>query len=467
MNGTSKLHNRIGLIGSKHPAFSSRLFDRIRIIEDARNKVAASSSWVFVSVPTEKSVEEEHLFSMLEESCQKLADWPMDIIFLLDPRLSKFQTQMQRRIKRPILDIVSITANAIKDEVDGEEIVLLESIIEQNENGFAASLKSRGLNLLPLSDTEQKALDSIVEPFTVKEETLQSDDAFEKLLGNIRAAYPKAAILLGSRALFSFPFNQACPKMIFNPFELLMNEIVRVGLEGGQTNFNTQRTLAFWKKRAKDVVEKKLGVLQSSMLTKKEEDAEKRWRIERSAVLSMLEPIFKKHHRILEPGCGTGRWSRELCRFVGEVHAFDACEEFVHFGKETQAEKPLQENIYYTTGDIHSMDCEMPYDGLFCAGLLNYLSDAELALFFKKAAKCIASGGWLFLKESIALQKRLELHGFYSEALDADYYSIYRTEAEFFEMMGDAFALKQAEVVIPPADGKPETCQKAFLFYRK
>lgn len=83
-------------------------------------------------------------------------------------------------------------------------------------------------------------------------------------------------------------------------------------------------------------------------------------------------------------------------------------------------------------------------------------------------ANSIAPSGVCLIRESVGFQKRFELHGFFSLALNSPYNAIYRTSDEIVsEFAKHGFTLIHEEISLPPTPDKPETCQKILVLEKR
>ena len=470
MNDRRQDIRKIGMIGT------DGRFSNVKMLEElfalgCKQGGTEKVEWISCSHSRKKEYsagDSQALLERLTATCENLSNWPVDVIFVTDILLSPYRGELQRKVKLPVIDVATVALEKMSlEKIDGK-ILQIAAGESETSKIFSRELAERGIETVPLEHAQvveiKEALDILRKTETV-DSSIRED--WRRRIENVLKQTAAVAAILAEPELFRLGDLSFDGVSIVNPFEELLREIIRVGLEGKAVRFDADRAKEFWRKRAKGALEKDLGVLQSSMLTSREEDAENRWEIEKNGVLEILKTVIKPNDYLLEPGCGTGRWSRELIQHVEGVTAFDPFEEFIEVGKGIQKNQPAQNGISYQVGDILSFESPKRFDGLFCAGLLNYLSEKELRVFVEMAAKCVATNGWLFLKESIGVEKRLELHGFYSETLGDEYYSVYRTERELVEALQEFFTLSFSEIIIPPVKDKPETCQKAFLFRRK
>jgi SAM-dependent methyltransferase len=77
--------------------------------------------------------------------------------------------------------------------------------------------------------------------------------------------------------------------------------------------------------------------------------------------------------KILDAGCGTGRYSLELARRGCAVTGLDVSPPLIEEAQQQARHTPL--SVVFTTGDMLAWRPAAPYDGILCRGVLNDLLD--------------------------------------------------------------------------------------------
>lgn len=147
-----------------------------------------------------------------------------------------------------------------------------------------------------------------------------------------------------------------------------------------------------------------------------------------------------KSCRVLDIGCGMGRWAEALIPKSGYYCGTDLSSEMVKRARErNQYAGKSYEFMNYGFQEF----CALPKDKLSClfnrlwiCGVMMYINDEELFRGMAQLLEKMDEHARVYFTETIALKERLTLDEFYSEALKADYDVIYRTEAEYNEIYG-------------------------------
>jgi SAM-dependent methyltransferase len=107
--------------------------------------------------------------------------------------------------------------------------------------------------------------------------------------------------------------------------------------------------------------------------------------------------------RVLDAGCGTGRYSVELARRGFQVVGVDVSPELVAVGERRAAE--LAESAEggatrpaFAVADLRQLDASIPYDAVLCRGVLNDVrTDDEREQVLQRIAGVLRPGGVLVL----------------------------------------------------------------------
>lgn len=139
--------------------------------------------------------------------------------------------------------------------------------------------------------------------------------------------------------------------------------------------------------------------------------------------------------KILEIGCGLGRWAEFFNDKCSEYVGIDYSENLIEIAKKHYNFNNCHFEILSATEiDEENLPLKGPYDIIFITGVIMYLNDEDIKIMIEKINKLIHSESILYIRESISvLDTRLTLKDFYSEELESDYNVIYRTEEELLE----------------------------------
>ena len=162
------------------------------------------------------------------------------------------------------------------------------------------------------------------------------------------------------------------------------------------------------------------------------ENLDKRQEEESKIVFENIDLTEKK---IIEIGCGLGRWAEVFHDKCESYLGLDYAENLIKIAKEYYN----YDNCEFQVMSALDMNTEEllinpPFDIIFVAGVLIYLNDEDISQMIKEINKIASKDKTIYIRETVSvMDTRLTLKDFYSEDLDADYNAIYRTEDELLE----------------------------------
>ena len=218
----------------------------------------------------------------------------------------------------------------------------------------------------------------------------------------------------------------------------------------------------FWSERAdKHMWKGELGKWQTTSLTQSEDEARKRRRDELRHLKEALTLIEgAESMKLLDVGCGTGRLTIFLAENFEHVYATDYTREFLAVAKQ-EAETLRIGNITFKHQNADESNDDIEFDCCSFCGILQYLTDEE----YERALERTKSAKFFIVKESVGVDKRIELEDHYSEELGTNYSAIYRNKDQIikdFESLG--FGTIMDELV---AEHREETNMRIFVFKKK
>ena len=201
--------------------------------------------------------------------------------------------------------------------------------------------------------------------------------------------------------------------------------------------------------------------------------AEARDRHEKEVILPLLH--LKASDRVLDIGCGIGRWADALRGKVARYHGTDLSAGLTGIAARRLADQPdfsfqalpAQEN------QPDRLECPPPFDLIIIAGVLAYINDDECRRVLANAAAGAGRPARIYLREPIGIQARLTLKNVWSEELRHEYSAIYRTVPELLEMIQTSigqsgFRVDQNEPLLSGAlANRRETSQQYFIIQRQ
>lgn len=167
--------------------------------------------------------------------------------------------------------------------------------------------------------------------------------------------------------------------------------------------------------------------------------------------------------RVLDVGCGTGRWAQNLRGRVRSYHGVDFSPSLVELAARHLPEDPDWRVECLDARELASLTG--PYDVILIAGVACYLDDVHVGPLIEAAHDLLAPGGVLWHREPVSLlDQRLTLRNVWSEELQATYSAVYRTPEEYRAAAEPVPALDQP--LWPELWNRAETGQWMWL-YRK
>ena len=186
-------------------------------------------------------------------------------------------------------------------------------------------------------------------------------------------------------------------------------------------------TKEFWENRANNI-----NNLQTVLLGSDKTGIEQNTRNEHEKLI--VESIIKQiqNPRILDIGCGIGRWAENLINQFDSYTGVDFSEGFINFASEKFAN---YSNIKFYNNSILNLDKEIlnsKFNFIICTGVLMYINDSNIFDIFKAFRRVTPE--YVYIQESISLMDaRLTLNKFESKDLQTNYNAIYRTKQEYEE----------------------------------
>ncbi len=99
-----------------------------------------------------------------------------------------------------------------------------------------------------------------------------------------------------------------------------------------------------------------------------------------------------KSMRVLELGCGAGRWSILIAPYVKEVIAIDFSEEMIRLA-ETAAEQSNIKNIQFHVGPAQDFVSMTQFDLIYLSGVDQYIEEGALYSVISNIRKMVATNG--------------------------------------------------------------------------
>jgi SAM-dependent methyltransferase len=165
---------------------------------------------------------------------------------------------------------------------------------------------------------------------------------------------------------------------------------------------------------------------------------------EETAIQRLLGDVLRRTSlRVLDAGCGTGRWSFWFARHGAQVTAIDFSQEMIdrccerQQGLRESGESETADLITFRQQNAWEVDDGGEFDLIFCGGVLQCLDDKHVSEFAQRASRALQPDGVVLTRDSV-LCRRVDQ--------DGDYPVHYRRAAEY-ESAFSASGLTKAQDV--------------------
>ena len=195
---------------------------------------------------------------------------------------------------------------------------------------------------------------------------------------------------------------------------------------------------------------------------------------EKKKICALLD--LQGGQRILDLGCGVGRWGEELCERGLYYVGIDGSAALIKRAKENLQKFPnkkLLVGLFQQFPDVLWKAREKePFQLIFVNGVFMYLNDDDFEEALKNIKKVCDASCQLYLKESMGVKERLTLDEIYSEGLKQNYSAIYRSVAEYREaetkIFGNEFQLSSEGYSFDASlHNRKETADYYFIWKKK
>ena len=193
---------------------------------------------------------------------------------------------------------------------------------------------------------------------------------------------------------------------------------------------------------------------------------------EKETVLPQLE--LRATDRVLDVGCGVGRWALAAAPQVAYYLGTDFSEGLLERAREDLHSHPHVEFQCLPAQDIEGLvGRQEPFNRVILAGILAYLNDDDVKRCLRGVAEiCSVSDAIVYLREPMGVASRLTLDKYWSEQLDSEYSAIYRSRGEYEQLLRETlcdsgFRISQF-VSLYPTDlrNRVETSQFIVFLHR-
>ena len=211
------------------------------------------------------------------------------------------------------------------------------------------------------------------------------------------------------------------------------------------TDIDYKETKQFFKKRAEKFKEDN-----AYSVTMYQDDNQELVRERNQKEVDKLLPMLKlqKKSRVLDVGCGIGRWADALPEYIEAYCGVDFCGELI----EIADKRNKKANFFFCEGATSEIEQVLQerekgkYNTVLVVGNLIYLNDEDIKAAFEQIERICEPHAVICIREPIGIEDRLTLKDFFSEELKDNYNVIYRTRAELMNFFEGSFLKKGFQI---------------------
>ncbi|MFO0982167.1 MAG: class I SAM-dependent methyltransferase [Planctomycetota bacterium] len=203
--------------------------------------------------------------------------------------------------------------------------------------------------------------------------------------------------------------------------------------------------------------------------------AEQRDAVERETVLRLL--ALRQPVRVLDVGCGVGRWALHLAPHVASYLGIDFSAALITIARERvlglwQPERFTFQELPAAALGTAPLHVPPPFDLVIVAGVLVYVNDADCVRVLSAIAELCERDATVYVREPVAREQRLTLDQFFSSELRARYSAVYRTRAQYDALFAPTLASRRftlahaGDLFGDDLGNRAETRQQIFLWRR-
>ena len=196
-----------------------------------------------------------------------------------------------------------------------------------------------------------------------------------------------------------------------------------------------------------------------------------------AAEMEKLLPLLQAEpgSRVLDIGCGIGRWSDALETDIGFYCGMDFSPELIRIAQTRNRDKSKRCFLVGAAQQVQetlSAQGLQNFDRILMMGILIYLNDEDALAALNQAGSVAAERARILLREPVAIEERLTLKGFYSEELKHNYNAVYRSLKELKDMLGQTllaqgFVISREGLLFADSlNNRQETAQYYYLLER-
>lgn len=202
------------------------------------------------------------------------------------------------------------------------------------------------------------------------------------------------------------------------------------------------------------------------------EIAEERNRTEIAKILPLLH--LNESSRVLDLGCGVGRWADAIPKNIFCYFGCDFSEDLITIARQRNCKSNFDFECIPVTEieEFYLKNNILPFTHVILSGVMMYLNDKDVEKLLEGLDKLTQEKATVYIREPMGIIERLTLKEFYSEELQHEYNTIYRTRDEYRSMIAafaPAFQIYKYGPMFDNAmlNNRKETAQFYFILNKK
>ena len=166
---------------------------------------------------------------------------------------------------------------------------------------------------------------------------------------------------------------------------------------------------------------------------------------EKKKICEQIE--FTPGSRVLDIGCGIGRWGETLLHLGLNYIGVDYSKRLLEMAEDNlknfgRSYRLIQSSFQELSVALEAHYTADKFEYIFINGVLMYINDKDLRNCLKQLIPFMAEECTIYIKESIAVEERLTLNQFFSEDLKTSYTAIYRDKDSYNRIIEDELVKK-------------------------
>lgn len=145
--------------------------------------------------------------------------------------------------------------------------------------------------------------------------------------------------------------------------------------------------------------------------------------------------------RVLDVGCGIGRWADVLAEKVHAYHGVDIDDGMINIAKKRHKQNT---NVSFQALpaqqiNLNTLTAKAPFSLLVMIGIMMYLNDNECKKVICNVLKTLTLDARILIREPVGIKERLTLKNVWSDEMKCEYSAIYRTIDEIMGILETSF----------------------------